>query len=54
MILSMFTGMRMGEINALEVNDIDLINNRITIGKTVSRGKNGKTVLVTALKPKPA
>lgn len=52
MILSMFTGMRMGEINALEVNDIDLINNRITIGKTVSRGKNGKTVLSNCTKTK--
>lgn len=38
MLISLFTGMRMGEINALEVKDIDFKNKYININKTVSRG----------------
>lgn len=45
MLLSMFTGMRMGEINALEVRDIDLRKGIITVRKTVSRGNYGQTVI---------
>lgn len=45
MMLSMFTGMRMGEINALEVRDIDFKNKNIRIRKTVSRGENGETII---------
>lgn len=37
MLLSMFTGMRMGEVNALEVKDIDFDNLTINVCKTVSR-----------------
>lgn len=45
MLLSMFTGMRMGEINALEVRDIDLKKGIITVRKTISRGNYGQTVI---------
>lgn len=40
MLLSMFTGMRMGEVNALEVSDIDIKNNIIYVHKTISRDNN--------------
>ena len=42
MLLSMLTGMRMGEINALTREDIDLYGKTITVNKTVSRGLSGK------------
>lgn len=45
MLLSMFTGMRIGECCALMVEDINLNNRTITVNKTVARGKNGKNVL---------
>lgn len=45
MLLIMYTGMRMGEINALTKDDINLDFNCITVNKTISRGKNGKPVL---------
>ena len=45
MLLSMFTGMRIGECCALMVEDINLINKTITVNKTVARGKNGRNVL---------
>lgn len=41
MLLSMFTGMRMGEVNALTKNDIDLDAGTITIDKTISRDTKG-------------
>jgi integrase len=40
MLLSMFTGMRMGEVNALEVKDIDFKNGIISVNKTVSLYEN--------------
>lgn len=40
MLISMFTGMRMGEVNALEVSDIDTENCTIYIHKTISRDDN--------------
>ena len=40
MLLSMFTGMRMGEVNALEVKDIDFKNGIISVNKTVSLNEN--------------
>lgn len=52
MLLSMFTGMRMGEINALEVKDIDFTNLTINVCKTVSRGSYGKTEISKATKTK--
>lgn len=45
MLLSMFTGMRIGECCALMVEDIDLIDKTIHVSKTVARGKYGKNVL---------
>ena len=45
MLLSMFTGMRIGECCALEVEDIDLFENSIRVNKTVSRGQYGTTVV---------
>ncbi len=36
MLLSMFTGMRMGEVNALDIRDIDFKHGVITVNKTVS------------------
>ena len=45
MLISMFTGMRMGEINALDVKDIDFKNGTINVFKTVSQGANGQAVV---------
>ena len=45
MLLSMFTGMRMGEVNALYKEDINLKANTITIRRTVSRDVEGKAVI---------
>ncbi len=42
MLLSMLTGMRMGEINALTVDDIDLRFKTITVSKTMARGLKGE------------
>ena len=36
-LLSLFTGMRMGEINALDINDIDFQNKIIHIRRTITR-----------------
>lgn len=45
MLLSMFTGMRMGEINALKKNDINLNFKTISVNRTISRGEKGKATL---------
>jgi len=45
MLLSMLTGMRMGEINALEVKDINFIFKTISVNKTVSRDKNSRAII---------
>lgn len=52
MLLSMFTGMRMGEINALEVGDINFNDRTIRVCKTVNRGLNGKTYISNSTKTK--
>lgn len=52
MLLSMFTGMRMGEINALEVGDINFNDRTIRVCKTVSRGLNGKIYISNSTKTK--
>ena len=52
MLLSMFTGMRMGESNALEVGDINFNDRTIRVCKTVSRGLNGKTYISNSTKTK--
>lgn len=44
-LLELFTGMRMGEINALSIDDIDMKNSLIHIRKTISLDKNSKPVL---------
>ena len=44
MLLSMFTGMRIGECCALMVEDINFTDKTISVSKTVARGKNGKNV----------
>ena len=44
MLLSMFTGMRVGECCALMVEDINLGDRTISVNKTVARGKYGKNV----------
>ena len=37
MLISMFTGMRMGEVNALTINDINTKFNFINVDKTITR-----------------
>lgn len=44
-LLSMFTGMRMGEINALTKKDINLSFNVISVNKTLSRGEKGRAII---------
>lgn len=50
MLLSMLTGMRMGEINALEVKDVDFRFRNIRINKTMSRGEKGKAIISRSTK----
>lgn len=45
MLLSMFTGMRIGEVCALTAEDINFKDNTINVSKTVSRGEYGKTII---------
>lgn len=45
MLISMLTGMRMGEINALQVKDVNFTFNTITVNKTVTRGEKGRAIL---------
>lgn len=45
-LLSMFTGMRMGEVNALDVNsDIDFNNKLIHVRRTLTKNKDDKTIM---------
>lgn len=44
-LLTLFTGMRIGETLALSNNNIDLKNNTLTIEKTLTRNENDKVVL---------
>ena len=50
MLLSMLTGMRMGEINALERSDIDMRFKTISVTKTITRGLNGKAIISDSAK----
>lgn len=43
--IALFTGMRIGEILALERKDIDLENKKIKITKTLTKDKNDKIIL---------
>lgn len=45
MLISMFTGMRMGEINALSVKDINTNFNFINIDKTIAKGEHNEPLL---------
>lgn len=44
-LISLFTGMRMGEINALDVNDVDFKNKVIHIRRTITRGLNERAMI---------
>ena len=50
MLLSMLTGMRMGEINALNVEDIDLRFKTIAVNKTIARGLKGEAFVSKSAK----
>lgn len=45
MLLSLALGLRMGEINALHVEDVNFNFNRLTVHRTISKGKNGEPIL---------
>lgn len=45
MLLSLASGMRMGEVNALHVEDINFMFNRFTVHRTISRGEKGAAIL---------
>ena len=45
MLLSLLTGMRMGEINALNISDISFSTDTISITKTMSRGEKGEPIV---------
>ena len=44
-IIALYTGMRMGEILALKKEDIDFKNKTINIKRSLTKDKNGKTIL---------
>ena len=45
MLLSLALGLRMGEINALHVEDVNFNFNRLTVRRTISKGKKGEPIL---------
>ena len=49
-LIALNTGMRIGEINALHISDIDFVNKTININKTVSRDENYKEFINTQTK----
>ena len=52
-LLSLYTGMRMGEINALDKNlDIDFKNKVIHVRRTLTKDKNDKTIMGSYAKTK--
>ena len=51
-LIGLNTGMRMGEINALHINDIDFDNKKIYINKTISRDENYKNFINDTTKTK--
>lgn len=51
-LIGLNTGMRMGEINALHINDIDFENKTININKTVTRDSDWKDAINDTTKTK--
>lgn len=45
MLLSLALGLRMGEINALHVEDVNFNFNRLTVRRTISKGEKGEAIL---------
>lgn len=45
MLLSMLAGMRMGEINALKVKDVNFRFNTVSISRSITRGQKGEALL---------
>lgn len=45
MLLILFSGMRMGEINALDINDLNLTFKTISIRRTVTRDENEHSII---------
>lgn len=45
MLIMLATGMRMGEINALTLNDINFTFNTINVNKTITRDEHDRTVM---------
>lgn len=45
LLLAMLTGMRMGEINALTVNDVNMTFKILHISKTITRGEKGQAIM---------
>lgn len=52
MLLSMLTGMRMGEINALDIRDVNFRFNTVAVRNTISRGEKGRAILSDTAKTK--
>ncbi len=52
MLLSMAIGLRMGEVNALHVDAVNFTFNRLTIKRTISKGKKGEALLSDTTKTK--
>ena len=50
MLISMLTGMRMGEVNALTVRDVDFNRHVIHVHATISKGENSEAVLKATTK----
>ncbi len=44
-LIMLCTGMRMGEINALTLRDVNMIFNTLSINKTISRDENDKPII---------
>lgn len=44
-LLQLYTGMRIGEVLALSIKDIDYKNNTITISRTLTRDKHDKVIM---------
>lgn len=45
MLLSLSMGLRMGEVNALHVEDVNLMFDRLTVQRTISKGEKGSAML---------